>query len=200
MSIPNQPQFDPGKFQQVLMGCLMRWVIPLIVLFFVMQSVPNFLPRQRTVSETTLLGLPLVHARDGVAVGIFAQGGLAIGIVAMGGLAVGVLAFGGAAVGILAFGGGAIGVVSIGGGSLGLFAIGGGACGLIAIGGGAVGRVAIGGGAAGIYVLAGSGRGRHVLDMQRQDPEAVEFFCRYLPRLRAAWASPVPGEGAPNDR
>jgi hypothetical protein len=97
---------------------------------------------------------------------------------------IGLLSIGGLAMGGIALGGGAIGLIACGGGAVGLIACGGGAIGLIAVGGGAMGYVAIGGGAGGVYVLAGEGKGRYVLSRSRQDKEAVELFCRYLPRLR----------------
>lgn len=92
----------------------------------------------------------------------------------------------------LPLGGGAIGLIACGGGAVGLIACGGGAIGLIAIGGGALGYVAIGGGAVGVYVLAGDGAGRYVLSRNRQDREAIGLFCRYLPRLRAAFSEDPP--------
>jgi hypothetical protein len=99
---------------------------------------------------------------------------------------VGLLSIGGLAVGGIALGGGAIGLIACGGGAVGLIACGGGAMGVIAVGGGALGYIAIGGGACGVYVLAGEGKGRYVLSRTSQDKEAVDFFCRYLPRLREA--------------
>lgn len=105
---------------------------------------------------------------------------------------IGLLSIGGLAVGGLALGGGAIGLIACGGGAVGLIACGGGAIGLIAIGGGSLGYVAIGGGAVGVYVLAGDGAGRYVLSRSRQDREAIDLFCRYLPRLRAAFSEDPP--------
>ena len=99
----------------------------------------------------------------------------------------GIISVGGLAVGLLALGGGAVGLIAVGGGAVGLVAIGGGALGVIAMGGGAAGLIAMGGGAGGYYVLAGGGWGRYVLSYQRQDPQAVHFFCKYLPALREAF-------------
>jgi hypothetical protein len=39
-----------------------------------------------------------------------------------------------------------------------------------------------------VYVLAGGGKGRYVFTGRRQDPEAVAFFCKWVPRLRAAYS------------
>jgi hypothetical protein len=114
----------------------------------------------------------------------------AIGVGEIGWLSFGPQAFGVVSifgVGLISFGG--VGIVSFGGVALGTVAMGGAACGLIAVGGGALGVVAVGGGACGVYVLAGSGRGRHVFDRRGQDPEAIEFFCKYVPRLRTVFTA-----------
>ena len=105
--------------------------------------------------------------------------GVGVGVIAVGGLALGAVAIGGGALGIVALGGGAVGVVALGGGSIGL----------IAVGGGAVGYIAVGGGAVGYYQKAA---GKYVLALNRQDDEAIEFFCRYFPSLRAAVTRPMP--------
>jgi hypothetical protein len=113
---------------------------------------------------------------------------IALGVGAVGPISVGPLGFGVISVGgfgVIAFQG--IGIVSIGGVGLGVIAVGGAACGVIAIGGAALGYVAIGGGAIGVYVLAGGGKGRYVFTRQRQDPEAVAFFCKWVPRLSTAF-------------
>jgi hypothetical protein len=108
------------------------------------------------------------------------------------GIGFGVFAFGGLAIGAVAVGGGAIGLIAMGGGAVGLFSFGGGSLGLIAVGGGAVGLVSLGGGAAGIWACGERGAGRHVLSFKRQDAAAVEFFCRWMPRLRSAVTRPQP--------
>ena len=121
-------------------------------------------------SEASLFGLPLVHIASGVDPSTsrprVAKGIIAIGNIAVGGLAVGGLSFG---------------AISIGGVSVGLTAIGGLAIGLLlALGGMAIGLVAIGGGAIGYYALGGGAWGVHPLGGNIQDPQAVEFFKRYL--------------------
>jgi len=121
-------------------------------------------------SQASLFGLPLVHIASGVDPSTgkarVAKGIIAIGNVAVGGLAVGGLSFG---------------VISIGGLSLGLISLGGAAIGLLlALGGMAIGLVAIGGGAIGYYALGGGAWGVHPLGANVQDPQAVEFFRRYL--------------------
>ncbi len=60
------------------------------------------------------------------------------------------------------------------------------------MGGGAGGVFALGGGAAGKYVLAGNGVGKYVFSLKRQDAEAVAFWTRWMPRLRAAVTNPMP--------
>lgn len=173
------PGFDPAQFQRILMGYLSG----VFLLFLPLYLLPALIvPLQGLAVQDTLFGLPLFNAGQGPKVL-----GLPYGVVALGGGAVGIVAVGGLAVGGLAIGGGAVGLVAVGGGAFGVIALGGGAVGVVALGGGAVGYVAVGGGAFGSYVLAGDGRGRHVFDRRRQDPEAVRFFCRFLPRLRQAF-------------
>ena len=108
------------------------------------------------------------------------------------GVGIGVIAFGGVAIGAVAIGGGAIGILALGGGAVGVVAIGGGSIGFIAYGGGAVGYVAIGGHASGYYALGQKGRGKYLLTLHRQDEQAIEFFCRWFPFLRAAVTRPMP--------
>lgn len=99
------------------------------------------------------------------------------------GITAGIIAIGGAAVGVIAVGGFAVGVIAVGGSAVGLIAFGGGAIGVIAVGGGAVGYYSLGAGAVGRYVLAYAGLGRYLFTLNRRDREAVELFCRWLPRL-----------------
>lgn len=121
-------------------------------------------------SEASLFGLPLVHITCGYDPSTgrprIAKGIIAIGNVAVGGFAVGGLSFG---------------VVSLGGLSLGLVAVGGLAIGLLlALGGMAIGLIAVGGGAFGYYALGGGAWGLHPLGGNAQDPQATEFFKRFL--------------------
>jgi hypothetical protein len=166
MSGTAQDRLDQQKFTNVVMANIFLLMLPFVIFAYLCQDAVL-----GSNGETpTLFGLPI-------------EMGIApVGVIAFGPLALGLITFGGA--GVFSLQG--IGVVSFGGGALGVVAIGGGACGVIAIGGGAVGYIAIGGGALGVYVLAGGGKGRYVFDRRRQDPEAVEFFCRYVPRLRTA--------------
>jgi hypothetical protein len=110
-------------------------------------------------SRATAFGLPLLHIASGrdLATG---RPRVARGIVAIGDIAVGIVAVGGIAVGL----------VSLGGLSLGVAALGGAAVGSVALGGLAVGYYALGGAAFGAHALGGTGH----------DPQAVEFFKRYL--------------------
>jgi len=107
------------------------------------------------------LGINPLTGRFRVAKGIIAIGNIAIGGVAIGGLSLGILSFGGLALGLAAFGGAAVGL-------------------LLAMGGMAIGLVAIGGGAVGYYALGGGAWGTHAIGGNVQDPEAVEFFKRFL--------------------
>ncbi len=138
------------------------------------RSVPSLPVRSiRRQSPTTFAGLPLWSIALGPDPERGEWRGHAHGIFAVGDLATGWFAFGGLAAGLVAFGGLAVGAVALGG-----LAIGG-----LALGGGAVGAVAIGGGACGYYALGGGAIGAHTFSAAYQDPEAVEFFGRYLPWL-----------------
>jgi hypothetical protein len=169
MSATLPDKLDQQKFTSVVLADMFLLMLPFLILTYLFHDA--LLGGNREMP--TLFGLSI-------------EMGIApIGVIAFGPLALGLITFGGA--GVFSLGG--IGVVSFGGGALGVVAIGGGACGVIAIGGGAVGYIAIGGGALGVYVLAGGGKGRYVFDRRRQDPEAVAFFCRYVPRLRTVFTA-----------
>lgn len=136
-------------------------------------------------SQATLFGLPLVHIVLGPALDpSTARLRVAKGIVAIGGIAVGVLSLGGLSLGLISLGGVAIGLAALGGCAFGL---------LLAIGGLAVGLVAIGGGTVGYYALGGGAWGNHALGGNQQDPEAIEFFKRYL----GSWVEQLHQGGKP---
>jgi hypothetical protein len=136
-------------------------------------------------SPITVFGLPLVHIVCGPGFNpVTGRMRVAKGIIAIGHVAVGVFAFGGVAIGAVSFGGLALGLVAIGGCAIGA---------LLALGGMALGLVAIGGGAFGYYALGGGAWGVHALGENTQDPEAVDFFRKWL----GAWVENLPhGRGA----
>jgi hypothetical protein len=184
-----KPGFDPLAFQQAFGACYGRGVMLVLLVGAVAFGTVALLANGTLpggVSEATIAGLPVCVTGNAPGPFPVKVAGLPVGIFALHGI--GLVSVGGLAVGFLAVGGGAFGVVAIGGGAVGLVAFGGGAIGVLAFGGGAVGYVAVGGGGFGQYVLAGDGKGRHVFDRRRQDPEAVALFCRWLPRLRSAFA------------
>jgi len=123
-------------------------------------------------SERELFGLPLVHIVYGIGINpLTGRLRVAKGIIAIGNIAVGGLAIGGLSLGILSFGGLALGLAAVGGMAVGL---------MLALGGMAVGFIAIGGGALGYYALGGGAWGTHALGGNAQDPQAIEFFKRFL--------------------
>ena len=123
-------------------------------------------------SNRQVFGLPLVHIIYGLPVDpLTGRFRVAKGIIAIGNIAVGGLAIGGISLGVLSIGGLALGLAALGGLAVGL---------LLALGGMAVGLIAIGGGAYGYYALGGGAWGAHALGGNVRDPEAVEFFKRYL--------------------
>jgi hypothetical protein len=173
---PENPCFDPRKFLRTLQRVLLVVLLPLYLGAALL--VPLGVVARNYLSPMYVVGLPLI---DFAGVGT-RHPGLGIGVVGCGGLGIGLIGIGGLGVGVVALGGGAVGIVAIGGGSVGL----------IACGGGALGVVAIGGGACGKYALGQRGAGKYVLALNRQDDEAIEFFCRYYPRLRDAVTRPMP--------
>ena len=72
--------------------------------------------------------------------------------------------------GIIAIGDVAVGGLAVGGVSLGVFSL----------GGMAVGYAALGGCAVGVYACGGAAYGEHVISAAQNDPQALEFFKRFL--------------------
>lgn len=164
---PDNPCFNRAAFQSAMRFYMMWIMAPLELLFvpvMIFALVPGWAPDLPAFGPVRLVDL--------AGVGIVAAGGLGVGVVALGGLA--------------------IGLVAVGGGALGVLAIGGGAVGVLAFGGGAIGYIAVGGGAIGRYALGGSVWGKAGFSLKRQDPEAVQFFVRWLPRFKAAVSTPLP--------
>lgn len=171
---PYNPCFDPPKFARILAKRLVWIMLPVYLLGFGLPFGGKYV--QRFVPPMSIGGLPLIDTATSRR-----HPGIGIGVIGAGGLGLGVIGIGGLGAGVIAIGGGAIGLIAVGGGSIGL----------VAIGGGAVGWIALGGGAAGRWVLAQRGAGKYVLALNRQDDQAVEFFCRYFPALRAACTRPM---------
>jgi hypothetical protein len=173
---PDNPCFDQRRFLRILNRTMAMLMAPVWLATFALLPLGTIL--HRVLPPITIGGLPLV---DVAGIGT-RHPGLGIGVLGVGGIGIGLIGIGGLGVGVIAAGGGAIGVIALGGGSIGLIAFGGGAIGLIAVGGGACGK----------YVFAQRGWGKFVFAINRQDDEAVEFFCRYLPSLRSAVTQPMP--------
>jgi hypothetical protein len=169
------PNFHPAEFIKALRRTLLVLMLPiqLLVPFVVLAAV--FSPKIPTVNVGPLPLFDFAGVRTrhpGFGMGIVAVGGAAFGVVAMGGLGVGAIAIGGGSVGLVAFGGGSVG--------------------MIAVGGGAVGFIAVGGGACGYYAMGQRASGKYVLAFNRQDPEAVDFFKRWIPGVSRAVTNPMP--------
>ncbi len=177
LASPAGTACDPLVFQRAFLPYMIVWIVGMFLLVGALQLLVPYV--EGRTSQRTLFGVPLFRAQAAQ------EQGVTTGVVAVGGIAIGVISFGGLAIGLVAIGGGAVGFFAIGGGAVGIVASGGGAVGVIAIGGGAVGYIAIGGGAFGVYALGGGAFGRHVFRADRQDPEAVRVFAKYLPRLSA---------------
>ncbi len=126
-------------------------------------------------SETTLLGLPLVHIAKGadpatgrprIAKGVIAIGNIAIGFLSSGGIACGGIAFGGVSLGVAAIGGVAIGGLAFGGMALGVF---------LAAGGMALSFM---------YAIGGLAIAPHAIGASGADPEFVKILEKWLPGIR----------------
>ncbi|MGQ0636825.1 MAG: hypothetical protein ACT4QC_19625 [Planctomycetaceae bacterium] len=141
----------------------------------------------RKRSQTTIWGVPLWEIASGPDPRNGEERGHARAIFAVGDVADGVFAVGGVARGGVCVGGVSLGLFSLGGISLGLLtALGGIALGSLAYGGVAVGGVAMGGAAVGAYAKGGAAAGLHAMDKKDRDPQAVEFFDKWLPARRRA--------------
>lgn len=140
-------------------------------------------PTIRKRSTRTVLGLPLWEIASGPDTSNGEKRGHARAIFAVGDVADGVVAVGGIARGGLCIGGVTFGLITLGGVSLSLLAaMGGVAIAPFAFGGAAVGGVAIGGAAVGYYAKGDAATGRFAMDKKEQNPEAVRFFDRWLPK------------------
>jgi hypothetical protein len=148
----------------------------------------------RKRSETEYFGLPLWEIATGPDPERGERRGHARAIFAVGDIATGVFALGGIARGFICIGGLAFGFLTLGGVSFSLlFAMGGLAFAPLAFGGAAIGGVAVGGAAVGLVVIASAGVGyyakgvaaigAHAINAFGQDPEAVQFFAKWLPWL-----------------
>jgi transcriptional regulator with XRE-family HTH domain len=144
-------------------------------------------------SETTLLGLPLVHVhlsrgngRPRCARGIIAVGDVAFGVVALGGFSVGLIALGGLAFGLLlVLGGISAGLFAAGGLVFGIYAFGGVAVGCWALGGVALAsELAIGGVACARVAIGGAVQGSHALLLRAENEmEMAEFIYTHCPEV-----------------
>jgi hypothetical protein len=134
----------------------------------------------RYQSSATFLEVPVISVAIGPDLGSNEPRGHARGVIAIGDIATGVVAVGGIARGLIAIGGVAIGGVTLGGLGLGVLAFGGLALGYIALGGAAIGYAAVGGLAIGYYAMGGAAVGKFVIGPLHRDPEAVEFFTKFL--------------------
>jgi hypothetical protein len=172
---PDNPNFKPDVFRKVLSRTITIAMLPLLVGLGSMFAINYLAP-----------GLKMARVGDIPVFSFAGQGGKVRGI------GMGVVSFGGASFGAVAVGGMAVGLVAVGGCAIGVVAIGGGAFGVIAVGGGSFGVIALGGGANGYFALGEKARGKYALGLNRQDQEAIDFFRRFVPGLRAALTNPIP--------
>jgi len=135
-------------------------------------------------SQTTLLGIPLVHVRyappasqAGPAFGWIAVGDRAVGILfALGAMAAGGVSVGSVSAGVVAVGGVSVGIVSLGGVALGLLALGSLATGVVALGAFSLGWT---GAAGAIGVARDYALGRLAIAEHANDAAATAFAIHY---------------------
>jgi hypothetical protein len=135
-------------------------------------------------SNTTVLGLPLLHYTSGISPetgahavsrGFVAVGYRAIGVIAVGRLAAGLVAVGQVSVGIISLGQAALGVAALGQLAIGLaLGVGQLACGVVCIAQVGFGK----------WVLAQLGIGKNVWSIWLKDPDAIDFFKNLPESLR----------------
>ena len=162
----------PERFKKAFKPYLVSWGTAYAILISLITTIAICLviPRWRFSQQLISLFMDTGAIYDGRAIsyGVFAIGANLFGIIATGMNVAGVFTFGMNNCGFVAIGMNVVGV--------------------IAVGGNAVGIIAIGHGAFGLYSLSYSerGRGKYLFAPHRQDPEAVTFFTRWLPKLKAA--------------
>ena len=143
----------------------------------------------RYKSTATFLEMPVICIAVGPDASKNETRGHARGVIALGDIATGVIALGGVARGLIALGGLAIGGIALGGAGIGLLALGGLAIGYFAFGGGAIGYAAVGGLAVGYYAAGGAAIGKYVFGPLHRDPEAIDFFRRFLGAFSASFGA-----------
>ena len=156
-------------------------------------ALPSFLRTIVTFEYWSWMNDTVVEA---IGIGFISVGALTLGVVSIGACSVGVIAMGACSVGIVSVGAFSVGIVAFGGNSFGIIAIGAGTRHGYEIGprgrfdiGRAVGVIAIGPKACGVYTLSYEGKGTYMLSPDRQDPDAVALFTRWLPKFKGALSS-----------
>lgn len=173
---PDNPCFDVKRFQKTMGRNMVLFMTPMYLMAALTVASIFATPsmgRMHLFSVRVIDFSGMNTRHPGLGLGWLAIGGASLGAVSCGGLGVGLISFGGASVGVIAIGGGSVGIIAIGGGALGVIAIGGGACGYYALG-------------------VQKGAGKYVVTLNRQDPEAVEFFTRWIPGLRNVFTTAMP--------
>lgn len=168
----ENPQNLPSSesFKKVFKPYLVKWsiaytiLICLVTVISVFLMIPNLEFSQWLVS--LFMDIGTVFINRGTSYGAFAISMNALGIIVTGINVAGVFAVGINTCGIVAVGMNTVGFVAIGANPVGVVAVGYNAC--------------------GIYTLTYSEQwtgGKYVFAPHRQDPKAVAFFTRWLPRL-----------------
>ena len=150
----------PENFKKTFKPYLVKWSIAYGILMSFVTVLPFFRDYMNELAYGTLtFGLNFV--------GLIAIGINVAGLIAVGYNAAGVIAIGYNAVGIIAIGCNAAGIISIAASAWGVTTIGWHTFGILALG------------------YNEKSKGKYLFAPHRQDPEAVSFFTRWLPKLRA---------------
>ena len=150
----------PENFKKTFKPYLVKWSIAYGILMSFVTVLPFFRDYMNELADGTVtFGLNLVGF---IAIGINVAGFIAVGY-----NAAGVIAIGYNAVGIIAIGCNAAGIISIAANAWGVVTIGWQAFGILALG------------------YSERSKGKYLFAPHRKDAEAVSFFTRWFPKLRA---------------
>lgn len=198
MQDTSQEMPNVENFKNLLKPYLIRWgivyalLLTFIISIIVCISMPKWGLSQSLISW--LFDMGAIFDGKNIHYGVIIIGAIAIGIIPIVVNGAGVFAFGVNVAGVFAFGVNAVGVVAIGTNAIGIIAIGVNAFGIIAIGVVSFGIVAIGRSAFGRYALSYSQthktKAKYLLAPHRQDPNAIDFFTRWFPKLTPTDTNP----------
>ena len=175
-----QTTFTPENFQKAFKPYRVKFAIAYLIvmcpvlIFLFCAIVP---PWQQWLMSSVFMETGPISERSVFRYGMFAIGLNHAHIIGIGANVAGVFTGGVNVCGIVAIGVNAVGVIAVGTNAVGIVTIGVNTLGVIAID--------LGGFGYGIYALSRTHRykGKYLFAPHRQDPKAVAFFTRWLPKL-----------------